>query len=142
MLFVGETSAGKSTLINKILQKNIFQGHTEESTSTICKIRNLEGVKIIAKCNDGSTRSMDLSKDCEMSTESGVEMLRKTLTALTDMVVSAGSVNFEYVDVGFPIPFLKVFTCELQHFSITYLAFWSTIASIHCLKCMLPPLSV
>lgn len=98
-------------MINKILQKNIFKGNTEESTSTICKIRNLEAVKIKAKSKDGSIVNIDLQGKCDMSEESGVEMLRKVLTDLTDKIESPGSVNFEYVDVGFPIPFLKVITC-------------------------------
>lgn len=82
-----------------------------ESTSTICKIRNLEAVKIEIKSKDGSIVNIDLSEECDMREESGVEMLRTKLTELTDMTVSPGSVNFDYVDVGFPIPFLKVITC-------------------------------
>lgn len=98
-------------MINKILQKNIFKGNTEESTSTICKIRNLEAVKIEIKSKDGSIVNIDLSEKCDMREESGVEMLRTKLTELTDINESPGSVNFDYVDVGFPIPFLKVITC-------------------------------
>lgn len=82
-----------------------------ESTSTICKIRNLEAVKIETKSKDGSIVNIDLPGKCDMSEESGVEMLRTMLTELTDMTESPGSANFDYVDVGFPIPFLKVNTC-------------------------------
>lgn len=95
-------------MINKILQKNIFKGRIVESTSTICKIRNLEAVKIETKSKDGSIECIDITEECDMSTESGVEMLRTVLTELTDMTESPGSANFDYVDVGFPIPFLKV----------------------------------
>lgn len=68
-------------------------------------------MKIETKYKDGSIVNIDLPGKCDMSDESGVDMLRDVLTELTDMSVSAGSVNFEYVDVGFPIPFLKVITC-------------------------------
>lgn len=47
-----------------------------------------------------------------MSCESGVENLRTVLTNLTDIVDSKNLVDYEYVDVGFPIPFLKVITCQ------------------------------
>lgn len=110
--FPGETSAGKSTLINMILQKNIFIGHTIESTSTICKIRNLDRVRIITKRKDGQIDEpeLDLTERCDLTSERGVELLRTHLTELTDRTLSERSVDFEFVDVGFPIPFLKVLT--------------------------------
>lgn len=110
--FPGETSAGKSTLINKILQKKIFIGHTIESTSTICKIRNLDRVRIITKCKDGQIDEpeIDLTERCDLTSECGVELLRTHLTELTDRTLSDRSFDFEFVDVGFPIPFLKVLT--------------------------------
>lgn len=108
--FLGETCAGKTTLINKILEKNIFEDQNDESTSTICKIRNSEAVKIIAKSKDGKIDEIDLSEVCDLNSDSGVEILQTALADLTDMTKSEGSVNFEYVDVGMPIPFLKVLT--------------------------------
>lgn len=109
IVIAGETSAGKSTLINMILQKNIFIGHTIESTSTICKIRNLDGVRIITKREDGpiDDPEIDLTERCDLTSERGVELLRTHLTELTDRTLSERSVEFEFVDVGFPIPFLK-----------------------------------
>lgn len=93
-----------------ILQKNIFIGHTMESTSTICKIRNLDRVRIIAKSKDGQIDETDLTERCDLTSECGVELLRTALTDLTDKTLSEKSVDFEFVDVGFPIPFLKVLT--------------------------------
>lgn len=46
-----------------------------------------------------------------MSEKFGVEMLRKVLIDLIDKIEFLGSVNFEYVDVGFFIFFLKVIIC-------------------------------
>lgn len=103
-------------MVNKILGKYIFIDNTLESTSTICKIRNLETVEIIAKSKDGTIHKHDISQKCDMSSESGEENLRTVLSKLTDMTVSKGSIDFEYVDVGFPIPFLKVITIQYTLF--------------------------
>lgn len=99
-------------MVNKILQKNLFIANPVASTSTICKIRNLEKVKIIAKRKDGKIYRRDLSEECDMSSEAGEENLRTVLSELTDLYVSGESIDFEYVDVGFPIPFLKVITIK------------------------------
>lgn len=108
VLFSGETSAGKTTLINKILQKNIFICKSLESTSTICKIRNLETVEIKTKSENGKVDRIDLSEKCNMNEEPGVKFLREKLAKLTNRTVSADSIQYDTVDVGFPIPFLKV----------------------------------
>lgn len=120
--FSGETSSGKSTLINKLLRKNIFIDNILESTSTICKIRNLDRVEIVTKSKDGKIDKYDLSEKCDMSKESGVETLRTELSMLTDLTVSEGCTDFEFVDVGFPIPFLKVTTIDyiIFQFNIFY----------------------
>lgn len=109
-LISGETSAGKSTLINKILGKIIFIGTTSESTSTICKIRNLERVRIITENLKGEIDETDLTATCDIQSQSGEELLRTTLTDLTDMTSSGNFKEVKYVDVGFPIPFLQVIT--------------------------------
>lgn len=106
-----------------ILQKNIFIGHTMESTSTICKIRNLDRVRIITKRKDEQIEEpeIDLTDRCDLTSERGVELLRTHLEKLTDKTSSEGSGEFEFVDVGFPIPFLKVLTglfdIILNHFN-------------------------
>ncbi|XP_062596538.1 uncharacterized protein in xynA 3'region-like, partial [Saccostrea cucullata] len=100
-----ETSAGKSTLINKLLQKRIFNARNKESTSTICKIRNSEEIKIITERVNGEIQTIPLQ--CNIETEKGEKSLRDILNNLTDMTSSKDSKNFRYVDIGFPIPFLK-----------------------------------
>lgn len=87
-LISGETSAGKSTLINQILGKIIFIGTTSESTSTICKIRNLERVRIITENMKGEIEEIDLTGTCDIHSQSGEEYLRTVLTQLTDMTSS------------------------------------------------------
>lgn len=98
----GETSAGKSTLINKILGMKIFKGRNQESTSTICKIRNLAKTRIITESMTGQVEEIDLTEanDAEKS-------LRESLKRLTDMTYSE-DITLRSVDIGFPIPFLKV----------------------------------
>ena len=106
--FVGETSAGKSTLINKILEKRLFRGRNLESTSTVCKIRNSESVRIIIENVSGKKEVIHLS-ECDVNTDEGLKKLRNVLKDLTDMTLSKESKQYRSVDIGFPIPLLKVF---------------------------------
>lgn len=99
----GETSAGKSTLINKILGMRIFKGRNNESTSTICKIRNSASTRIITESMTGQIKETDLTE-----TNDTEKALRDYLKNLTDMTSSKESMQYRSVDIGFPIPFLKV----------------------------------
>ena len=107
--FAGETSAGKSTLINKILEKKIFKGRHLESTSTICKIRNSERVQITTEKADGRTEVEDLTDKCNPETSEGEKLLRTTLTKFVDMNSSKESTSYRSVEVEFPITILKVY---------------------------------
>ena len=105
-MFTGETSAGKSTLINKILGKQIFRGQIQESTATVCKIRNFDKVKVVVENASGKS-SVALTMDDLNSTEAR-KKLKDTLEKLTDMTVCQESKQHKSVDIGLPIPFLKV----------------------------------
>nr|XP_022312831.1 uncharacterized protein LOC111117885 isoform X2 [Crassostrea virginica] len=107
IVIAGETSAGKSTLVNKILGIRIFKARNHESTSTICKIRDSKKVKIVAESKTGDLIEKDLSKKCNIATEEGVKMLRDILKDFTDLTSSHSSKDFRSVDIGFPISFLK-----------------------------------
>lgn len=76
---LGETSAGKTTLINKVLQKDIFSPKLRESTSTICKIRNSEKVTIVREDMHGSKSTTDLTDTCNIQTKDGQKDLREKL---------------------------------------------------------------
>lgn len=107
----GETSAGKSTLINKILGKEIFSPELFESASTICKIRNSKCKIIISKLNSGQE-----DKKVFDGQEVDSETVHKILSELLE---SEKSKKIAFVDVGFPIPFLKVtFYYLLKHSTV------------------------
>lgn len=95
-------------MVNKILQKKIFKDSLFESTSTICKLHNSNKIEIVAKRSDGKPVEFDLTNKCDLTTREGVKMFRKTLQKLTDKESSENPDAFESVEVGFPIPFLKV----------------------------------
>ena len=107
-LVPGETSSGKSTLINKILKKNVFQGRTNESTSTICKLRNSEKITIKVEHNNDVVKEIDIPEDICMETPEGIENLRELLMRYTDLTTCTESKEYQCVDIGLPIPFLKV----------------------------------
>ncbi|XP_052691975.1 uncharacterized protein LOC128170024 [Crassostrea angulata] len=102
IVIAGETSAGKSTLINKILEKRIFKGRNNESTSTICKIRNSAKTRILTESMTGQIDETDLTEKNDVE-----KALRDSLKKLTDMTSSEECIHFRSVDIGFLIPFLK-----------------------------------
>lgn len=104
----GESSSGKSTLINKILDKKILITRNVQSTSTVCKIRNSEKIKISAEYASGKTEEIELPDKCDINNKEGHKLLRDTLKPHTDMVSWEKSKEYQSVDIGMPIPFLKV----------------------------------
>ncbi|XP_078329880.1 transmembrane GTPase Marf-like [Crassostrea virginica] len=107
IVFAGEPSSGKSTLINKILDKKVLITRNAQSTSTVCKIRNSEKIKISAEHASGKTKEIELTDKCDINNKEGQKLLRNTLKPLTDIVSSEKSKEYQTVDIGMPIPFLK-----------------------------------
>lgn len=105
---LGETSAGKSTLINKILNRRIFKGRNLETTSTIIKLRDSERVRIITENDAGKIKEKDFSDKFDLASKDGAKVLRDYLKYMTDMTASQRSAQIRSVDIGLPIPFLKV----------------------------------
>lgn len=87
-------------MINKILGKEIFSSELFESTSTICKIRNSKHKTIITRLNTGHDDIIPFD-----GYEVDSERIHNTIMELME---SERSKTFAFVDVGFPIPFLKV----------------------------------
>lgn len=84
----GETSAGKSTLINKLLGKQLLKGRNNESTSTICKLRNSDKIRVKTTNMKGEKEETDLTDKCNLETKECVKMLRDFLKDLTDLTSS------------------------------------------------------
>ena len=94
-------------MINTILEKRILKPKLRESSSGIVKVRNLDTVRIVTERMSGEKEEQDLTNKCDTDTKEGVKRMRKILEKLTD-VESKESIVYRSVDVGFPIPFLKV----------------------------------
>lgn len=56
----------------------------------------------------GETEIIDLTDTCDPETKEGEKILREKLKGLTDMMSSKRSMQYRCVDIGLPIPFLKV----------------------------------
>lgn len=95
-------------MINRILGKRIFKARNVESTSTICKIRNAEDVRITIEHSNGETEVIHLPSDCDLDTKEGERKMRDTLKTRTDLTSSKESKHYRSVDIRFPISFLKV----------------------------------
>lgn len=95
-------------MINKILGKRIFKGKILESTSTICKIRNSDKIRVITEKVSGEREEQDFTGECDLDTEEGVTLLRNFLEKRTDLTCMSSDENIRCVDIGFPIHFLKV----------------------------------
>lgn len=87
--------------------KRIFPKKTNESTSTICKVRNSERISISTENESGETEKLD-TDNYNLSTEVGVRKLRKQIQNLTDIESSPEAINYKSVEIGLPFPFLVV----------------------------------
>lgn len=95
----------------------LFKGRNNESTSTICKLRNSERIRIVTTTMTGKTEETDFTDKCDLETKEGVRMLRNFLKELTDMVSSTKSVTSRSVEIELPFSFLKVNkVCILKYF--------------------------
>ncbi|XP_061190310.1 transmembrane GTPase fzo-1-like [Saccostrea echinata] len=99
-----ETSGGKSTLVNRLVGRKIFKPSIDESTATICRIRNSnDPKKISCKVVGKNDQVID-----ERSFESGQdEKIRKFTEENVDKNAQLASMEIDHVDVGLYFPFLK-----------------------------------
>lgn len=79
-----------------------------ETTSTIIKLRDSERIRIITENDAGKIKEKDFSDKCDLARKDGVKELRDYLKDMTDMTASQRSTQIRSVDIGLPIPFLKV----------------------------------
>lgn len=87
----------------------MFRGRNNESTSTICKLRNSERIRVLTTDLNGQKEETDFTDRCNLETKEGVKMLRDFLKGLTDLTSSEKSVTFKSVEVEFPIPLFEVY---------------------------------
>ena len=105
-VFKGETSSGKSSLVNLLLEEEILPSFSRATTSTICEIKHGEDPKIVAhfKENDPgtgeSTRTVLLEKPTGSSQKSYLEQI-------SPYVHEQGS-TFKKIELFLPHPILKV----------------------------------
>lgn len=84
------------------MKKNVFKGRTNESTATICKVRNSEKLTIKVEDKNKKVEELDISENIDLDTREGISKLSKELTKYTE------SSEYNCVDIGLPLPFLKV----------------------------------
>lgn len=98
VFFEGETSAGKSTIINRIIdERELLPTRITACTRKICRIGYSHIFSISSKdCN---------SKELETSVFRDREELTKTLKGIVQNV----SPDIVYVDIGMPLPMLQVY---------------------------------
>lgn len=112
----------------------LFKEHNLESTSTICKLRNSDTIRIITESMTGHTNEMDFTDTCDIKTKEGVKLLRNYLGQKTDITTSEESRQYRSVDIRLPIPFLKVtHKCTRTHlpaFTIILVGFFCTVNNL------------
>lgn len=113
-MFLGQTSAGKSMLINLLLGKDILPTDYTQKTSTICEIRYGEKPKIVAhfKSQDSetglATREMPLEEPSKDSKQSYVEQISP--------FVDENASDYKKIELFWPHQLLQVtfsLNCEL-----------------------------
>lgn len=96
IVFAGETSAGKSSIINLILGEKILPTGITECTSQVCRIKHSEQFMISTKDSKGKEIGENLSfKDSR-------QMAKKLKVLATKKVE-----EFTYVDIHMPVPLLQ-----------------------------------
>lgn len=100
IVLAGETSAGKTTLINQLVGQKLFVTGNLATTGTITRIRNSEKMGI--KCY---LKDQTLMKEEEVQNVNDLEALIKGLTDIKEIPEDLKDIY--YVDVYLPVPILK-----------------------------------
>lgn len=94
-LFLGDTSAGKSSLVNLIIEEDLLPCRVLSSTSTITRIFNSEG-KNATIVGDGQRYHIN-------------NVTKKVLKDIVSVKQSEQNMRrYERVDIFWPVPMLKV----------------------------------
>jgi len=115
LFFSGETTAGKSSLLNLLLGSDFLPHSLLTCTTTICRLRNKDEKKVLIIDKANVTKELALPVDVDaawMKSE-----LKKYVSSGVD------DDQYNYVDIHWPIPILKVGVVLLliQYFLCRYL---------------------
>ena len=105
----GETSSGKSTLLNLILGEQLLPYSVLSTTSTICELRYGDTPKLVVHFKDkgsgDTSRTVLLEKPTEGSKQSYLEQISQFVHRKTDR--EKGS-DYEKIELFWPHDLLKV----------------------------------
>ncbi|XP_033759182.1 LOW QUALITY PROTEIN: uncharacterized protein LOC117341442 [Pecten maximus] len=98
IVVTGETSAGKSTLLNLLLGSKILPSSLRSNTSTVCRLYNnkQKEIKVFDKSGENVVHREMFENDVKD------EVLRQALQEY----VSCADKSYKYVDILWPMPFL------------------------------------
>lgn len=100
-MFLGETSGGKTTLINQLVGKKVFATSNLAATGTITRIRDSEKMEIKCYLKDDTLKKEEEVQD--------VKKLKSVIRGLTDISkIPEDLKDIYYVDVYLPVSILKV----------------------------------
>lgn len=96
MFSTGETSSGKSSIVNAIIEEKILPTGIEATTTRVCRVKYSKELKI-ATCdeNDKYIEHISFQNTRKMAEE------LKTIAQTDDQ-------NIAYVDIFMPLPFQQV----------------------------------
>lgn len=120
---LGDTSCGKSSLINEILNEKPTEDRMLETTLTFVKLRNSDRVRITTESDTGNIKEKDFTEKCDLESKDGVKVLRDYLKNMSYMTASRKTSQIRSVVIGFPNPFLKITSLTSQsnaHFTIAF----------------------
>lgn len=103
IVVAGETSAGKSSLLNLILDADVLPHHQLCATSTICRLHNSTNKKIEIILKNGETIIKDINNEDPMAAEA----LKKELKPYTQSTESREKNICKQVEIYWPIPMLQ-----------------------------------
>ena len=110
----GETTAGKSSLLNLLLGSDFLPHSLLTRTTTICRLRNKDEKKVLITDKANVTKELDLPVDVDAAWMKSV--LKKYVSSGVDYD------QYNYIDIHWPIPILKVGVVSLliQYFLCRY----------------------
>lgn len=119
---IGETSAGKTTLINHFVGQKICSTNNVAATATVCRIRDSKTLMLKAYTKDEHILA-------DISFENMTDM-RSTIKGYTDISYMKKDIKDTvfYVDIYLPVPILKVFFKKFYNFFSIILCHWIAAA--------------